>query len=101
MATTPSVADTAFLRAGAGERADLELGVAVLAGGVLAQQGAEDAAEEAERDGDEARVAQREPGEVASGISDVGVPETTGEKITSTDGGDQPAEDAGTSPRRC
>src|SRR5215213_695363 len=59
--------DDRLLGAGAGEGADLELVEAAQAGGVLADQRADDAAEEAERNRHDARVAQREPGEVCVG----------------------------------
>src|SRR4051794_26691466 len=53
-----------LLRSDAGELTYLELGVLELVGPLLGQLGAEPAQEERERDGDQARVVQREPVEV-------------------------------------
>jgi hypothetical protein len=73
-----------LLHPGPGEGADRQLVVALLGLGVLAEQGADDAAEEPEGDRDQARVAQREEAKSMPGARDVGVPDPTGEKMTRT-----------------
>ena len=82
----------AFSMPDAGQRPDLELGRLVLVV-LLAEHGAQPAEEEAQRDRHEARVVQREPVEVDARVGhqgralgawrDGGLPDTTGEKMTS------------------
>ena len=84
-AHAPASVNHRLLGSRAGQRPYGQLVVALSRVGLLADEGPDDAAQESERDRDQPGVAQWEPVEVRhSGTATSGVPETTGEKVTSS-----------------
>src|SRR5690606_23200358 len=84
---------TGSVGAGAGERPDLQLRVLLGVRLLLGEHGAEPAEQEAGRDGDQARVLQREPGEVDVGEHRRGVAGDDGREQHQADGDDETAVD--------